>query len=121
MDYFERVKELARANNTTIEAVANSAKLSRDSYNSYRKKGNLPRADEACEMAEFLGTTVEYLVSGKVLSSWYPSRIADIVEDLKIIDDDQALDPIRTLAHTAAERVRARGNAPPTAARVSGE
>jgi transcriptional regulator with XRE-family HTH domain len=65
MDYFERVKALTRAKNTTIEAVANSAGLTRDSYNSYKKKGNLPRADEAMKMADTLETTVEYLVDGR--------------------------------------------------------
>lgn len=65
MDFYERVKILAKTKAVTIESVANSAGLSIDSYNSYRRHNNLPRADEAVKIAQALGTTVEYLVTGK--------------------------------------------------------
>lgn len=88
MEFFERVKALARQNNTTIEVVAAAAGLTRNSYNSYRAKGNLPRADEAVMIAKALGVTVEYLVTGESTASWRPpSRIASIVDDLLVLDD----------------------------------
>lgn len=65
MDFYERVKVLAKKKKITIEAVANIAGLSIDSYNSYKRHDNLPRADEAVKIAEALGTSVEYLVTGK--------------------------------------------------------
>jgi hypothetical protein len=48
----------------TIETVVGEAGLSLASYNAYRRHENLPRADEALEIAQALGTTVEHLVSG---------------------------------------------------------
>ena len=65
MDFYERVKILAKTKAVTIESVANSAGLSIDSYNSYRRHNNLPRADEAVKIAQAIGTTVEYRVTGK--------------------------------------------------------
>jgi transcriptional regulator with XRE-family HTH domain len=64
IDFYERVKSLARKNKTTIEYVVGQAGLSLASYNAYRRHENLPRADEAAKIAQALGTTVEYLVSG---------------------------------------------------------
>lgn len=64
MDFFDRVKTLARAKKITIESVVNTAGLTIDSYNSYRRHGNLPRADEAVKIAQTLDTTVEFLVTG---------------------------------------------------------
>ena len=65
MDFFERVKALAKQNKTTIESVVKEAGLTIDSYNSYRRHGNLPRADEAVKIAKALNTTVEFLVTGE--------------------------------------------------------
>jgi transcriptional regulator with XRE-family HTH domain len=63
IDFYERVKKLARANKVTIEAVVGKAGLSLASYNAYRRHGNLPRADEALSIARALGTSVERLVA----------------------------------------------------------
>jgi transcriptional regulator with XRE-family HTH domain len=65
VDFFDRVKAGVRARGTTIEAAAHAAGLSRDSYNAYKRKGNLPRADQAVAIARELGTSVEYLVTGE--------------------------------------------------------
>jgi transcriptional regulator with XRE-family HTH domain len=114
MDWFDRVKESAKTHGTTIEAVANAAGLSRDAYNSYRRKGNLPRANEAVAMARTLGTTVEYLVTGEEPATISVSdrqllerarRYRPVLEDL-----DELEEPIRApwLAgiHAAAETSR---------------
>ena len=65
IDFYERVKSLAKINNLTIEYVVTQAGLSLGAYNSYRRRENLPRADEAQKIAQTLGTTVEYLTTGK--------------------------------------------------------
>jgi len=66
IDFYERVKSLAKTGNKTIEFVAGEAGLSLASYNAYRRHENLPRADEALKIARALGTTVEYLVTGDI-------------------------------------------------------
>lgn len=86
MDFFDRVKSLCRASNTTIEAVAQSAGLSRNAYNAYRRKGNLPRADEAVFMARELHTTVEYLVSGVVCE--LPPRLSALQDAVQGLDEE---------------------------------
>ena len=65
MDFYERVKTLAKSRGTTIEAVVKCAGLTRGSYNTYRRRELLPRANEAMIIAKELGTTVEYLLSGE--------------------------------------------------------
>ena len=65
MDFYERVKELAKLNKVTIESVANYAGITISSYNSYRIHGNLPRVDAAIKIAEALNTSLKYLVYGE--------------------------------------------------------
>lgn len=65
MIFFENVKKLCKKKGLTIESVANNVGLTIDSYNSYKRHENLPRADIATKIADILGTTVEYLVTGE--------------------------------------------------------
>ena len=64
IDFYVRVKSLVKIKKTTIEYVVGEAGLSLASYNAYRRHENLPRADEALKIAQTLGTTVEYLITG---------------------------------------------------------
>lgn len=69
MEFYDRVKNLVREKNTTIRSVVGIAGLSLNSYDTMKKRGNLPRAEQAVIIAKELGTTVEYLVTGKGLES----------------------------------------------------
>jgi len=64
-DFYERVKTLAKSQNKNLRELIESCGMNYDSYNSYKRYGNLPRANEAVAIADALGTTVEYLVTGK--------------------------------------------------------
>lgn len=64
-DFYERVKTLAKSQNKNLRELIESCSMNYDSYNSYKRYGNLPRANEAVAIADALGTTVEYLVTGK--------------------------------------------------------
>jgi len=66
IEFYERVKSLVKSKKTTIEYVVGEAGLSLASYNAYRRHENLPRADEALKIAQVLGTTVEYLLTGNI-------------------------------------------------------
>lgn len=63
--FYERVKELSKAQNKQLRTVIESCGINYSSYNTCKRYGNLPRANEALAIADALGTTVEYLVAGK--------------------------------------------------------
>lgn len=64
-DFYERVKVLAKEKKLNLRSLVEDCGINYDSYNSYKRYDNLPRADEALAIASALGTTVEYLVTGK--------------------------------------------------------
>jgi transcriptional regulator with XRE-family HTH domain len=78
IDFYERVKSLSKIGNLTIEYVVKQAGLSLGAYNSYRRRENLPRADEAQKIAQALGTTVEYLTTGKEPADLHINLIQDM-------------------------------------------
>ena len=64
MDFYARVKQIAKGKGTSLQDFIISLGLNQDSYYTRKRAGNLPRADEALLIAQALGTTVEYLVTG---------------------------------------------------------
>jgi transcriptional regulator with XRE-family HTH domain len=66
MDFFDRIKDLVKQKTTfTLRAFIESMGLNYETYYSGKRRITLPRADEAQKIAAALGTTVEYLVTGK--------------------------------------------------------
>ncbi len=65
MDFYERVKELSKKKNFSLISLLESLGINYETYKSAKRSNNLPRADEAVAIANTLGTTVEYLVTGK--------------------------------------------------------
>ena len=82
--FFDNVKELAKTKNVTIETMIQSIEglsfNSINTYNSFRKAGNLPRADDVLRIAEFFGVSVEYLITGKMPDN--KEKINKIKDDL---------------------------------------
>ena len=85
MDFYENVKVLAKSNKVIIEYVVKQAGLTLGSYNGYKRHKNLPRADEAVEIAKTLGTTVEYLVTGKEIDG-FSQEIISIAQKIAGLD-----------------------------------
>ena len=103
MDFFQKVKNHVKIANTTIEdfiSVVFDGDKDRDSYNGWKRRNVLPRADEAIKIAKAMGTTVEELVDGEggaeYVRQWVknegkihepPERIADIVTSIMGLTD----------------------------------
>lgn len=64
MDFWERVETEVKRQNTTFRWVALKLGKAETTVSSWRKERTLPRVDEALELAEALGTTIQYLVTG---------------------------------------------------------
>jgi transcriptional regulator with XRE-family HTH domain len=79
MDFYDRVKELAKKRGQTVQELVMSMDMNLDSYYTMKKSGNLPRADEAVTLARELGVSVEYLVTGEKEGNTGPvERIQDL-------------------------------------------
>jgi len=81
MDFFQRVKNHVKMSNTTIEDFISDVfkgNKDRDSFNGWKRRNVLPRADEALKIAKTMGTTVEYLITGKDVGG-YSSEERELV------------------------------------------
>lgn len=69
MDFYERVKDLAKQKNLQLIPFLQSLNINYETYKSAKRLGHLPRTDEAIVIAKALDTTVEYLVTGEKTES----------------------------------------------------
>lgn len=103
MDFYQNVKNHVEKSNTTIEDfisdVFNGIK-NRDSFNGWKRRGVLPRVNDALKIAKAMGITVEELIEGEAgveyvrniikndpRSVQVPDHIFPIVECLLLLDD----------------------------------
>lgn len=65
MSFIERLDYLIEKRETSRQEVARYAGLAKSTVSEWARTGALPRADVAIMIAEYLNTTVEYLITGK--------------------------------------------------------
>jgi len=63
--FWKRVNGMIKAKATKQEAVAAECGISYQTFRGWVSRKTFPGADDAFRIAQALGTTVEYLVSGK--------------------------------------------------------
>lgn len=89
IDFLQRIDDLIVKNNTKRQAVANYAHIRPQTISNWISQNSLPRVDTAIKIAQYLNTTVEYLVTGDNPPEWRPpARIAEIVSILETLPDE---------------------------------
>lgn len=59
--FYERIQQLCRIQNTTVTSMLNELGLSTGSTGNW-KKGQLPKGDVLAKIADYLNTSVDYLI-----------------------------------------------------------
>ena len=87
MDFYERVRRLAkRKNHPSLQEFIIGLGLNHDTYYGQKRAGNLPRVEDALQIAIALETTVEYLVSGNIPKPITPDEVlGNILDDIEIL------------------------------------
>jgi hypothetical protein len=110
MDFYEKIKSYVRMKGQTIDGYFSSlfsGNRSKESFSGWKKRRIYPRANEAIVLAKDMQTTVEELIDGEAGERYLreyvrekgwefspPERIADIVEAVDRMSDEELV-PIR--------------------------
>jgi hypothetical protein len=116
--FWDNIRKLLSKQDKPDVWLIKEAKLGKTAIINGQKRHTTPSADKAYRCAKALSVTVEELVDGEsgaeyvrqIVRPKLPERIADIVDDLIMLDDNQ-LDMIRAAAHAAAEIKKGRDKA----------
>jgi len=105
MDFWLRVKDKIRRENTTQEWVANAAGINVSTFRGWITKKVMPNVDQALAIAEALDTSVEYLVKGQALKAGHGDDISELVKLYRSLSPELqavALAQIRALSGAKA-------------------
>lgn len=62
--FYERIQQLCREHNTSVSSMLKDLGLSTGSTGNW-KRGQLPKGDVLQKIAEYLDTSIDYIVTGK--------------------------------------------------------
>ena len=83
--YYSRLKKLLKDCNKTVKSMLEAVDMPLSHYDSLVRYDNAPRADMAVKIAEYLNTSVEYMVTGESKDK-LPSDIMIQVRQLCCLD-----------------------------------
>lgn len=109
--FFDRIKEYAKFQNKTIEAVVSDAtngKISKDVYQGWRRRETLPSGEFCYDIAQSMGVTTDWLISGQDKSPLL-IKYADVISNLEEMDL-QTLENARIMLASLAENCKKKGN-----------
>lgn len=99
-DFWEKLDKATREKTTRKELAAKCG-VSIATISMWKHRRNFPTADIAVKIAEYLDTTVEYLVTGN--ERYNPKKdkpvYNDICTDLGVLDDNQLLEIRGVIRH----------------------
>ena len=82
--FWERVNELIKKNKTTQRNVAEACGINLRTFQNWMNKDLFPTVFDGYKLANFLGVTVEYLVTGQIGESrQYVKKVEKFIEKIK--------------------------------------
>lgn len=105
-DFYERVKSLVKQNSdvTLREFIAGTG-MNPENYYSLRRLNNFPRCNEAQKIADGLGVSLDYLVTGETKDSGvfpYGDQVKSILENLFSLKEEHR----EFLLYSLTEQIR---------------
>ncbi|MDR1748389.1 MAG: helix-turn-helix domain containing protein [Spirochaetaceae bacterium] len=102
--FWSIVKKEVEKQNTTFEWLYRKTKIPKGTFSSWKNRNIVPRADEAYRIADALGVSVEYLLTGMDTAEHLSNPgIQEIVERI-IFFDDTDLESVKALVRTMSTR-----------------
>lgn len=102
MSFAENLKELLDSKEIEVKELAHGTGISKNTLDNYLSgQKSIPNAENAVKIAKFLGTTVEYLVTGTLTEPSQSQEISKIIKNLyrlKTIDLESIQNIITSLA-----------------------
>ena len=85
--FWARVDYLLKLKRKTMTDLCNECEISYRSVNGQRTRKNFPKAEQLYVMAQYLGTSIEFLLTGKEPDYKLPEKLQIIVDYLKKHDN----------------------------------
>ena len=104
MSFAENLKEMLEIKDIEIKELANATGISKNTIDNYLSgQKSIPNAENAVKIAKFLGTTVEYLVTGLLQENLSHQQISRTIKNLYRLKKTD-LEAVNTIIESLAKK-----------------
>lgn len=104
MCFAENLKEMLESKDIEIKELAYGTGISKNTIDNYLSgQKSIPNAENAVKIAKFLGTTVEYLVTGNILDNLQSQDISKTIKNLYRLNKTD-LEAVKTIISSLAQK-----------------
>ena len=86
MDFFENVMKVSVAQGITPTDICNALNINKSAFTHWRN-GMLPRAEVCVKLAQYLGVSVDYLLTGDKISNELSPQEKKLIDDFHVLDE----------------------------------
>ncbi|MBQ4555222.1 MAG: helix-turn-helix transcriptional regulator [Spirochaetaceae bacterium] len=104
MCFAENLKEMLESKDIEIKELAYGTGISKNTIDNYLSgQKSIPNAENAVKIAKYLGTTVEYLVTGTILDNLQSQDISKTIKNLYRLNKTD-LEAVKTIISSLAQK-----------------
>ena len=104
MCFAENLKEILESKDIEIKELAHGTGISKNTIDNYLSgQKSIPNAENAVKIAKYLGTTVEYLVTGTILDNLQSQDISKTIKNLYRLNKTD-LEAVKTIISSLAQK-----------------
>lgn len=104
MCFAENLKEMLESKDIEIKELAYGTGISKNTIDNYLSgQKSIPNAENAVKIAKYLGTTVEYLVTGNILDNLQSQDISKTIKNLYRLNKTD-LEAVKTIISSLAQK-----------------
>ena len=104
MCFAENLKEMLESKDIEIKELAYGTGISKNTIDNYLSgQKSIPNAENAVKIAKYLGTTVEYLVTGTILDNLQSQDISKTIKNLYRLNKAD-LEAVKTIISSLAQK-----------------
>lgn len=104
MCFAENLKEILESKDIEIKELAYGTGISKNTIDNYLSgQKSIPNAENAVKIAKYLGTTVEYLVTGTILDNLQSQDISKTIKNLYRLNKTD-LEAVKTIISSLAQK-----------------
>ena len=85
-DFVDRIDSLLSQHNKNRNDIYNDLGIAKNIIGQWKQRGTIPSADTALKIAQYLNTSVEYLLTGTE-SNEFKNKYNDLVSEIKGLAD----------------------------------
>lgn len=103
MNFWNTLTELLELKKMTGAEICAVAGLNKSAFTNW-KNGTIPRADDALKIAQYLGVSVDYLLTGQTLDNELTAQEQEIIKNFRVLTNDKDIELVTMLLRELVKR-----------------